>query len=73
MVHALAVPDPDVLRSAHLGDKGLDQGRLADAGFPNEHPHLALPLLHRRPPLRELGQFGVTPNTERRAADCGRQ
>ena len=73
LVHALAVPDPDVLRGAHLGDKGLHQGRLADAGFPNNHAHLALPLPHRGPPLRELGQFGVTPNKEWRAADRGGQ
>jgi hypothetical protein len=50
-VHALAVPDPDVLRGAHLGDKGFHQGRLAYAGFSNKTPDLALPLLHRRPPL----------------------
>jgi hypothetical protein len=64
VVHTLAVTDPDVLRGAHLGDKGLHQGRLADAGFPNEHPHLALPLLYPGPPLLELSQFGVTPHEE---------
>ena len=73
VVHALAVPNPDVLRGAHLGDKGLHQGRLADAGFPNEHPHLALPLLYPGPPLRELSQFGVTPDEEFWAADHGGQ
>jgi hypothetical protein len=73
LVHTLAVPDPDVLGGAHLGDKGLHQGRLADAGFPNDHAHLALPLLYPGPPLRELGQFGLTPDEERRAADRGGQ
>jgi hypothetical protein len=60
----LAVPNPDIRCGAYLGNKGLYQGRLADAGFPNEHAYLALPLLHRDPPLRELGQFSVTPHEE---------
>jgi hypothetical protein len=73
VVHALTVPDPNILCGAYLSDKGFHQGRFANTGFPNNTPNLALPLLHCGPPLLELGQFGVTPNKERRAADGGRQ
>jgi hypothetical protein len=73
VVQALAVPDPNIRCGAYLGDKCLHQGRLANTWFSNNTPYLTLPLLHRRPPLRELCQFGVTPDEERRAADRGGQ
>jgi hypothetical protein len=72
-VQALAVADPDVLCGTHLGDKGLHQRCLADAGLPHDHSHLALPLPRRGPPLLEPVQFGVTPNDGRRAAHRGGQ
>ena len=56
----------------HLGDKGVHQGRLANAGLPGDDPHLPRALLCRGPPLVHLGQFRLPPDKVRRATRGGR-
>ena len=70
MAGATPVPHPKGLNSSRLGEEGVDQSRLAYAGFPGDDPHLSLALECRGEPLVHLGQFALAPDKEYGCQPC---
>jgi hypothetical protein len=62
------MPCQEVSCLCHLGHKGVDQGGLADAGFPGDDSNLPLALARLHPPLLQMGQFGLASDKEPRLA-----